>query len=48
MNPKKGTGVPLHNLNSIVKQLELQDYGVRTAANVNVQAECEEPYRTAE
>jgi len=54
--PKKGTGVShpsggvyptLQHMDGLVKELELQIYGVRIAASVDVQAEREEIYRLA-
>jgi len=55
--PRMGTGVShpawgvyptLHHMDGLVKQLELLVYGVRIAANMDTQAECEELYRMAE
>lgn len=54
--PKNGTGVShpaggvyptLHHMDGLVKELELQIYGVRIAASVDVQAERAELYRLA-
>jgi hypothetical protein len=54
--PKMGTGVSqspggvyptLQHMDGLVKELELQIYGVRIASSVDVQAEREELYRTA-
>jgi len=55
--PKKGTSVShppggvyptLHHMDGLIKELELQVYGVRIASNVDAQAEREEVYRVAE
>ncbi|MGP8070190.1 MAG: hypothetical protein ACLP5V_09895 [Candidatus Bathyarchaeia archaeon] len=54
--PKQGAGVShpaggvyptLHHMDNLVKELELQIYGIRIAASVDVQAEREGLYRTA-
>ena len=37
-HPARGVYPTLHHMDRLVKQLELQVYGVRTAANVDAQA----------